>query len=152
MSSRNARSLRRPGAVPPSRPSGARETRATPTEARIRAILNGIVDPCSATAGAPAGLDEMGLVREVWIDARPAGAYVRVALALTEPTCLMGVPFLASAQERLAALEGVAEVEVSLAPEVEWTPAELSPAYAARLERLRAGRRARASARRLAAR
>jgi metal-sulfur cluster biosynthetic enzyme len=54
----------------------------------------------------------------------------------------MGFPFLRSARDRLSALPGVERVEVSLDPSFEWTPAELSPAYAARLERQRASRRA----------
>lgn len=111
------------------------------TEGDIRAALNEIVDPCSAAAGAPAGLDEMGLVREIEIHPMPSGAHVRVVLGLTEPTCLMGIPFVASARELLASLEGVAEVDVSLAPRFDWTPAELSPAYAARLARVRERRR-----------
>jgi metal-sulfur cluster biosynthetic enzyme len=112
-----------------------------PGEQDIRAALDEIVDPCSRAAGAPAGLDEMGLVREVRIERRPAGAHVGVVLALTEPTCLMGIPFVKSARERLAAIDGVAEVDVSLAAGFEWTPARLSPAYAARLERMREMRR-----------
>jgi metal-sulfur cluster biosynthetic enzyme len=107
--------------------------------ADVRAALNEIVDPCSRAAGEPAGLVDMGLVRR--IDIRDKGTRVDVLLALTEPTCLMGFPFLRSARDRLSALPGVERVEVSLDPSFEWTPAELSPAYAARLERQRASRR-----------
>jgi metal-sulfur cluster biosynthetic enzyme len=109
-------------------------------EADVRAALNEIVDPCSRAAGAPAGLADMGLVRR--IDVHDGGSRVEVVLALTEPTCLMGFPFMRSARDRLAALPGVERVEVSLDPAFEWTPAELSPAYAARLERRRASQRA----------
>jgi metal-sulfur cluster biosynthetic enzyme len=116
-----------------------------PGEQDIRAALDEIVDPCSRAAGAPAGLGEMGLVRDVRVEPGPAGARVSVVLALTEPTCLMGIPFVTSARERLAALEGVAHVDVSLAANFEWTPAELSPAYAERLERVRELRRRRAA-------
>jgi metal-sulfur cluster biosynthetic enzyme len=110
------------------------------SNAEVRAALNEIVDPCSRATGEPAGLVDMGLVRR--IDVRDAGARVEVVLALTEPTCLMGFPFLRSARERLSALPGVERVEVSLDPSFEWTPAELTPAYAARLEQQRAARRA----------
>jgi metal-sulfur cluster biosynthetic enzyme len=113
-----------------------------PDADQVRAVLNGIVDPCSAAAGAPAGLDDMGLVREVQVETGSEGTVVRVMLALTEPTCLMGIPFMATARERLEALPGVIRAEVSLASGFEWTPAELSPSYAARLERVRARRRA----------
>ena len=113
----------------------------TPIPDQVRAVLNGIVDPCSAAAGAPAGLDDMGLVRGVAVESGPQGAIVRVTLTLTEPTCLMGIPFMATARERLEALPGVSRAEVSLASGFEWTPAELSPSYAARLERVRQRRR-----------
>jgi metal-sulfur cluster biosynthetic enzyme len=105
-------------------------------EAAVRAALNEIIDPCSRAAGEPAGLVDMGLVRRVEVQ----GARVEVTLALTEPTCLMGFPFVRSARERLSALPGVEQVDVSLDPSFEWTPADLSPAYAARLARRRASR------------
>lgn len=123
-----------------------------PTADQVRAVLNGIVDPCSAAAGAPAGLDDMGLVREVGVETGSAGTVVRVTLALTEPTCLMGIPFMATARERLKALPGVSHAEVSMAPGFEWTPSELSPSYAARLERVRERRRGMGAASRRGAR
>jgi metal-sulfur cluster biosynthetic enzyme len=114
------------------------------TEQQVRGALNEIVDPCSVAAGAPAGLADMGLVRRIGVRAGRGGALVEVVLGLTEPTCLMGFPFLRSARERLSALPGVERVEVSLDPGFEWTPAELRPEYAERLERRRALRRSRA--------
>jgi metal-sulfur cluster biosynthetic enzyme len=106
------------------------------SEDAVRAALNEIIDPCSRAASEPAGLVDMGLVRKVEVH----GAQVEVTLALTEPTCLMGFPFVRSARERLSALPGVEHVDVSLDPSFEWTPAELSPAYAARLASRRASR------------
>ena len=38
------------------------------TAEEVRALLNAIVDPCSLAAGAPAGIDEMGLVRDVEVE------------------------------------------------------------------------------------
>jgi metal-sulfur cluster biosynthetic enzyme len=107
-------------------------------EQQVRAVLNEIVDPCSAAAGAPAGLVDMGLVRRIEVRPGRKGALIDVVLGLTEPTCLMGFPFLRSARERLSALSGVERVDVSLDPAFEWTPAELSPEYAERLKRRRA--------------
>jgi metal-sulfur cluster biosynthetic enzyme len=115
---------------------------AAPSEAQVRAALDAVVDPCSAAAGAPAGLNEMGLVREVEVRPASTGAHVHVVIRLTAPTCLMGIPFLTSARQRLSELPGVAEVEVSLASGIDWTPAELPQRYAERLERLRARRSA----------
>jgi metal-sulfur cluster biosynthetic enzyme len=65
-----------------------------------------------------------------------------VRAALTEPTCLMGFPFMRSARDRISALPGVEHVAVSLDPAFAWTSAELSPDYAARLSRTRSARHA----------
>jgi metal-sulfur cluster biosynthetic enzyme len=111
-----------------------------PTELEVRAALDEIIDPCSAAAGAPAGLDEMGLVREVEIRRRRSGVSVRVTIGLTQPLCLMGIPFLKSARERLSAMPGVSDVDVSLASGIDWTPARLAPAYAERLGQVRRAR------------
>jgi metal-sulfur cluster biosynthetic enzyme len=111
---------------------------APPSPADVRAALNEIVDPCSAAMGAPAGIDDMGLIRDVDV---ADGGHVTVRIGLTEPTCLMGPAFVRSAEERLSALEGVADVDVALTSGLDWTPARMSASYAARLERLRATRR-----------
>ncbi|MEU3618028.1 iron-sulfur cluster assembly protein [Streptomyces sp. NPDC006872] len=111
------------------------------TERQVRELLNNVIDPCSAAAGAPAGLDDMGLVRAVDIEPGPDGVRVRVALAITEPGCLMGLPFQATAYEQLLGLDGVARVDVTLDPDVEWSEADLSPEYARRLAEVRSSRR-----------
>jgi metal-sulfur cluster biosynthetic enzyme len=110
-------------------------------EPEVRAVLNEIIDPCSRAAGEPAGLVDMGLVRR--IEVCDKGTRVEVVLALTEPTCLMGFPFMRSAHQRLTALPGVERVDVTLDPAFEWTQAELSPAYATRLRERRGSRSAR---------
>ena len=103
-------------------------------EARVWTTLNTIVDPCSRAAGAPAGIAEMGLVRQLEVHHSPGG--------VTEPGCLMGAAFVNDARLRLRALPGVAEVHVSMDHAFDWTPADMSPAYQARLEQLRQRRRA----------
>lgn len=113
------------------------------TEEKVRDVLNSVIDPCSTAAGAPAGLDDMGLVRSVTIRPEADGALVSVVLGITEPACLMGLPFQATAFERLSQLEGVARVEVTLDEKLMWTEAELSPAYARRLADVRLTRRER---------
>jgi metal-sulfur cluster biosynthetic enzyme len=110
------------------------------TEAEVRAALNEIVDPCSTAAGAPAGLEEMGLVRHVEIRNGRGGTRVRVTIGLTQPLCLMGIPFMKSARERLSAIPGVTQVHVSLASGIDWTPAEMALPYRDRLERMRRAR------------
>jgi metal-sulfur cluster biosynthetic enzyme len=113
-----------------------------PSPAEVREALNEIVDPCSAAVGAPAGMVDMGLIREVEIEDGLDGRHVTVRIGLTEPTCLMGPAFVRSAEKRLSALDGVADVEVALTSGLDWTPARLSATYAERLERIRAARRA----------
>jgi metal-sulfur cluster biosynthetic enzyme len=112
------------------------------TAAEVRAALDEIVDPCSVVAGAPAGLAEMGLVREVSVGESPAGAVVRVRIGLTEPGCMMGASFVVKARERLAALPGVARVDVELDHAADWHPSDADPAYQERLRSVRAERRA----------
>ena len=111
------------------------------TTADIRARLNAIVDPCSLAAGAPAGIADMGLVREVVVEETPAGAVIRVRIGLTEPGCMIGASFVTRAHECLEPLAGVARVEVTLEHDCDWTPADLDPAYARRLDAVRANRR-----------
>jgi metal-sulfur cluster biosynthetic enzyme len=106
-------------------------------EARIWSTLNTIIDPCSRAAGAPVGIAEMGLVRQIEVQNSPGGASIRVVIGVTEPGCLMGAAFVNDARKLLRALPGVAEVQVSMDHAFDWTPADMSPAYQARLEQLR---------------
>jgi metal-sulfur cluster biosynthetic enzyme len=110
--------------------------------ATVWTTLNTIVDPCSRAAGAPAGLAEMGLVRQLEVQQSPEGARIRVVIGVTEPGCLMGAAFVNDARKLLWALPGVAEVQVHLDRAFAWTPEDMAPAYQARLEHLRQGRRA----------
>ena len=110
-------------------------------EAAVRAALDDVRDPCSEVAGVPAGLVEMGLVRSLEVESTPEGAVVRIAIGVTEPTCLMGPSLAAGARERLASLPGVARVEVTLSDDNTWLPSDMSSDYRARLEAHRAAQR-----------
>jgi metal-sulfur cluster biosynthetic enzyme len=110
------------------------------TAADIRAQLNEIIDPCSIAAGAPAGLVEMGLVRDVTLREGPEGAVVRVRIGLTEPGCMMGASFVVHARESLERLPDVDRVDVELEHDCDWTPRDLDPRYARRLQAARAQR------------
>ena len=111
-------------------------------EASVWTTLNTIVDPCSRAAGAPAGIAEMGLVRQLEVHNSPGGAIIRAVIGVTEPGCLMGAAFVNDARKLLRALPGVAEVHVNMDYAFDWTPEDMSPAYQARLEQLRQRRRA----------
>jgi metal-sulfur cluster biosynthetic enzyme len=108
---------------------------------RIRAELDRIIDPCSAAAGAPAGLLEMGLVRELSVHQEPAGVAVRLRIGVTEPGCLMGASFAVQARQRLEHLDGVISVHIELDHRADWDPADIAPGYRLRLEAVREQRR-----------
>lgn len=103
-------------------------------ERDVRDRLNGIVDPCSAAAGAPAGLDDMGLIRKVLIELAPKGGIrLTVVIAVTEYGCLLGAAFAHSAYEILTNLADIEEVNVNLDSQFDWTPEDMTPAYRSRL-------------------
>jgi metal-sulfur cluster biosynthetic enzyme len=108
----------------------------------VRAALDDVHDPCSEAAGVPAGLVEMGLVRALDVDPSPDGVVVRVAIGVTEPTCLMGPSLATGARRRLEAMPGVARVDVTLSDDPDWAPSDMSPEYQARLAEHRAAKRA----------
>lgn len=118
---------------------------AGPTEARVREVLNGVVDPCSVAAGSPAGLADMGLVRRVELTPAADGSGatdVRVVIGVTDYGCVMGAPFAMEAYKLLATLPGVGRVDVELDGEFDWLPDDMSPAYRRRLAEVHAeGRR-----------
>jgi metal-sulfur cluster biosynthetic enzyme len=112
------------------------------TADEIRRRLNTIVDPCSIAAGAPAGLVDMGLVREVTIREGSDGTTVRVRIGLTEPGCMIGASFLVRARECLEPLAGIDHLDVQLQHDCDWTPNDMDPDYARDLGDRRAAQRA----------
>ncbi|MFF5301956.1 metal-sulfur cluster assembly factor [Streptomyces sp. NPDC013161] len=106
----------------------------TVTETQIRAALNEILDPCSITAGVPAGLDDMGLVGDIHVrDDGADGQRISVTVGVTEPSCVLIGSFATEARARLTALTGVSAVDVRLADDFDWTPDRLAPRYRQRL-------------------
>jgi metal-sulfur cluster biosynthetic enzyme len=110
-------------------------------EQQVRAVLNGIIDPCSRSAGCPAGLDEMGLIRRVVITRREHQTDVRVVIGVTEYGCLMGAPFADEAWKQLLALDGIGVVNVELDSEFNWDLDDMRSDYRERLASHRRQRR-----------
>ena len=110
---------------------------------RISELLNTVIDPCSAAAGAPAGLVDMGLIRELEVVEGEEGATVRVVVRVTHPSCMMAPLFLAQVQNLLHREPEVAAVDASLDTGFDWTPADMTESYR---ERLAAHREAAGSA------
>jgi metal-sulfur cluster biosynthetic enzyme len=96
--------------------------------------LNGIVDPCSVAAGAPAGLDEMGLVRSIEL----RGNHADVTIGVTEPMCLMGAIFLRDVRSVLASLDGIDSFDVRFDHNLRWDESMMAPSYRLALRTKRA--------------
>ena len=93
--------------------------------ATIRRTLNSIGDPCSVAAGVGMGLDDMGLVEDVQID---ADGNVAIKLRLTSPACMMTGYFQVQAQVRVAQIAGVRSVAVRADLGLDWHPDMMSEA------------------------
>lgn len=118
--------------------SGTGMRASAPSHAEIEAVLNGIIDPCSEVAGNPAGLIDMGLIRDLRIEPAEAGSVVvHGAVRVTEPGCLMGAVFLREARERLEKLPGVMRVALELSQDFDWHPLDMAGAPRARMLELR---------------
>jgi metal-sulfur cluster biosynthetic enzyme len=105
-------------------------------------ILNSIVDPCSLRSGVPAGLVDMGLVRDVRVQGGcGAPNTVSLRVGVTEPGCFMAAPFATEARERLLAVDNIDEVDIALIPWSDWSEEDLAPDYRRRLEAARAQRK-----------
>jgi metal-sulfur cluster biosynthetic enzyme len=112
-------------------------------DAAVRAILDGIVDPCSRAAGAPAGISEMGMVPDIHFEPGDGNKInIKVRLIVTHPFCMMSNLFVKEIIERLEAQPSVGTAQVDFDPGSLWTPDLMSPDYAERLEAARAKRRA----------
>ncbi len=115
------------------------------SEAEVRRVLNDIVDPCSITAGVPAGLCDMGLIRAVEVSGPVGDQRIGLTVGVTEPGCFMIGPFAAEARARLLALAGVAEVALELDNGYDWTESMMAPDYRERLAQHREREAARRS-------
>lgn len=100
--------------------------------------LEAIIDPCSIAAGAPGGLVSMGLVGNVEIKEGADGAEVDVVLFLTEPGCMMAAFFQITARQKLEALSGVGNANVSIDYGHIWDPLQMTKEYREKLTAYRA--------------
>jgi metal-sulfur cluster biosynthetic enzyme len=98
-------------------------------ETLIRNVLNTIGDPCSVASGTPMGIEEMGLIEAVGLD---ADGHVRISMRLTAPLCHNVGYFNVEIKRRLAELDGVTSVDVTMDHGLDWTPAMISEGAQAR--------------------
>jgi metal-sulfur cluster biosynthetic enzyme len=111
---------------------------AAEVRARVGELLNEVVDPCSVAAGAPAGLVDMGLIRELEVAEGDRGLEVTVVVRVTHPSCMMAPIFLARVQRLVDELPEVSAIHASLDTGFDWTPADMTDEYRAWLSRHRA--------------
>jgi metal-sulfur cluster biosynthetic enzyme len=118
-----------------SAPASATRSAATVREGDVRRALDKVLDPCSVGAGDPMGLDAMGLVRAIAID---ADGNVTVDVRLTSGSCLMHGVFIDGAEEHVGSLPGVRSVALRFDAGVEWDPDMIrEDIRVARMERLK---------------
>lgn len=104
-----------------------------PDAAAVRGVLNTIIDPCSQAARTPMGLDDMGLIGEVVVATGADGAHVSFSVGVTHPFCLMAALFMNEAHKRVAAMPGVASVDVRFDAAAVWTPERMTPKMRSRM-------------------
>jgi metal-sulfur cluster biosynthetic enzyme len=106
-------------------------------EETVRAVINSIVDPCSAGRGVPIGLVDMGLLRTVTVQRANGTVGVKVAMRVTSPGCSFTVEFDAQVRRRLRDA-GADWVEIDWDCEsFDWTPADIDPVAQVRLRHYR---------------
>lgn len=98
---------------------------------QVLACLDEVKDPCSVANGTPEGLADMGIIKSV--DITPAGD-VTICLRLTSPFCEMLGFMRRAIFEKLAAVDGIGEVEILTDSGMDWSVREMSPAAQRRRE------------------
>jgi metal-sulfur cluster biosynthetic enzyme len=104
----------------------------------VRRVLNAITDPCSIAAGAPAGMIDMGLVREASLHAISLHGYqARVRISVTHPFCLMAGVFLNEVEKRLSCLPQIESVDAGIDSSTMWRPEMMTLEYREQLAAVR---------------
>ena len=79
-------------------------------DARVRAALSGIHDPCSIAAGRPTSIVDMGLVLGWTFE----DGVLTVTFCVTWPGCTMAPHFIEAARDALAKIAGVERVKTQV--------------------------------------
>jgi metal-sulfur cluster biosynthetic enzyme len=112
--------------------------------AQVLQTLNGIIDPCSAASAIPAGLVDMGLIRQLSIETgTERGWRCEVKLCVTHALCMMTGVFVSEIERRLGELSDLTDVRVELDHATIWTEELMSEDYRSRLQELRERRKTR---------
>lgn len=102
------------------------ETPAAPAggdvETQVWEALKGCYDP-----EIPVNIVDLGLVYDLKVDEASGGHRVAVKMTLTAQGCGMGTVIAGDAQQRIAALPGVAEATVDIVWDPPWGPQMITP-------------------------
>lgn len=101
-------------------------------ERAVRAVVDSVVDPCSAGRGVPIGLADMGLLQTIRIDRADGHIRVELGMRVTSPGCSFTIEFDTQLRRRLLDA-GADSVEIDWASEFDWTPEAIEPAARQRL-------------------
>ena|SRR3990167_2508894 len=89
----------------------------------VEAALHLVHDPCSIASRSPVSLLDMGMVTSLEID----GNTVRLQLCPTNLGCTLVPSIMIAIEEKLAQVEGVASVAISIDTATCWTPDQMTP-------------------------
>jgi metal-sulfur cluster biosynthetic enzyme len=110
-----------------------------PTLQAVEESLSAITDPCSATAGTPMSIVDLGLLNGIEI----SDGVVHVQIRLTTPGCYFGALFVSEAEQLIKAIPGVIDVHVEMLHDFIWSEDHIRPQAKQRLlARRQAARRA----------
>jgi metal-sulfur cluster biosynthetic enzyme len=103
-------------------------------ESDTRAAINEVLDPCSVGRNVPAGLVDMGMLRDLTVAEGPdGGVTARLELRLTSPGCTFQLYFERELRERLAAIPAIRDIQISWSRQFDWSDDDMSPNLRARL-------------------
>jgi probable FeS assembly SUF system protein SufT len=91
------------------------------TEDHVWGVLKTCYDP-----EIPVNIVDLGLIYSLTLTPSDKGANVNVAMTLTAPGCGMGPVIAREAQQKIAALSGVADADVQVVWEPAWSPDKIS--------------------------
>jgi metal-sulfur cluster biosynthetic enzyme len=87
-------------------------------EGAVFAALDRVIDPCSNSWQRPLSIVDLGLVRRISVDTRQVA---RIEISLTTAFCLAISVIMQAIEERVGAVPGITDVEVSVDPTVVWS-------------------------------
>jgi probable FeS assembly SUF system protein SufT len=91
------------------------------TEDHVWGVLKTCYDP-----EIPVNIVDLGLIYSLTLEPSDKGSKVAVAMTLTAPGCGMGPVIAREAQQKIAALPGVADADVQVVWEPAWSPDKIS--------------------------